>query len=95
MEAKQIAKIGWIIILIGNFIMNTLSLVLVNQITFDPEKFGPYSIMARQEIYIAYNVWALILSLVNGYAMLKKQRTLFLITLLLMLIVFTYPFVVK
>ena len=95
MDAKQIARIGWIIILVSYVLRGIIDLILVNQITFDPTKFGPYSIMARKEIYIAYNFWAILLPLVNGYALIKKQKTLFLITLLLLLLVVTYPFLVK
>lgn len=85
-------KILWYVLLGLFVILKAIELIFMGQHTFSEEVHGRFSIMASKGMFIGFNVWAIILSVVNGGSLMLKQRLLFLISLLLLIIIFVYPF---
>jgi hypothetical protein len=94
MESNKLMRVVGSIILGTYAFFNLITLLLMNRMfpTFSPELFGPYSIMASKQVFIAYHVWGIILALITIYAMWKDLKNLFLIGLLLTTIVMFYPY---
>ena len=91
-DEYKMVKTFWYILLGLFILLKVVDLVFMRQNTFDAVAHGQYSILASKGMFIGYNVWAIILSAVNAVTLLLKQRLLFLISLLLLLIIFVYPF---
>lgn len=79
------------IILATLILFNLITLFTIGKMSFGPEINGPYSIFSSREFFIAYHIWGIILGGLCIYAIAKKIRILFLITLLLLLLVMFYP----
>lgn len=79
-------------ILIWFFALSSvLDLIIINRWQFGPDPESPYSIFSSRSVFIAYQIWTIILCGVTSYSLWKKHRMLFLISTLLLLIVIFYP----
>lgn len=94
MDTNKVMRFTGFAILGSYAVFNIITLVLMNRMfpQFGPELFGPYSIMASKQVFIAYHVWGIIIAIVTMYAMWKDIKVLFMIGLLLMSIIMFYPY---
>jgi len=91
-DEYRFMRILWYVMLGMFVLLKAVDLLTMHQLEFDAEAHGRYSILASEGMYIGFNVWAIVLSAVNAITLMLKQRTLFLISLLLLLIIFLYPY---
>ncbi len=81
------------VMLAGVFLNAALDLYLLSKdiIPIDGENAGTFSIFSSAAVFSAYQVWLMILSVFTGISFRFRSKSLFLISVLLLLILFVYP----
>lgn len=91
-DEYRLVRILWYVLLGLFILLKLVDLLGMHQLSFGTDATNPYSILASKPMYVGYNLWAIGLSLINGLTLFFKQRLIFLVSLLLLLIIFVYPF---
>ena len=73
-------------------VTNLLVIIRADQVPFGRPEYGQYSIYASKKIWIAYHVWGIITAIGIMATWIFKQRLLFMVFLLLLLILMFYPY---
>ncbi len=66
--------------------------VVLQNFTNPDHPLPTYSIYKNKDIFIAFNVWGIIIAAVCSYSLWKNLRMLFLISLLLLIVLMFYPY---